>query len=68
VTPYGEPQEAPEAEAFVGVHEVASLTGYQPDTIRKLCQRDAIPHHQARRGAALLFLVSEIQAWLRGET
>jgi len=57
---------ADDLEAFVGVHEVASITGYRPDTIRKLCQRGQIPHHQARPGAALLFLVSEIRAWLKG--
>jgi len=56
---------ADDLEAFVGVHEVASITGYRPDTIRKLCQRGQIPHHQARPGAALLFLVSEIRAWLK---
>ena len=54
-------------EAYVGIREVADLTGYSPDTIRKLCQRDQIPHYQARPGAALLFLVSEIRAWLRGD-
>ena len=58
---------ADDLEAFVGVHEVASITGYRPDTIRKLCQRGQIPHHQARPGAALLFLVSEIREWLKGE-
>ena len=56
---------ADDLEAFVGVHEVASVTGYRPDTIRKLCQRGQIPHHQARPGSALLFLVSEVRAWLK---
>ena len=58
---------ADDLEAFVGVHEVAAVTGYKPDTIRKLCQRGQIPHHQARPGSALLFLVSEIRGWLRNE-
>jgi len=56
---------ADDLEAFVGVHEVASITGYRPDTIRKLCQRGQIPHYQHRPRAALLFLVSEVRAWLR---
>ena len=56
---------ADDLEAFVGVAEVAQITGYRPDTIRKLCQRGQIPHHQARPRAALLFLVSEVRAWLR---
>lgn len=58
---------ADDLEAFVGVHEVAAVTGYKPDTVRKLCQRGQIPHHQARPGAALLFLVSDIRGWLRNE-
>lgn len=57
---------ADDLEVFVGVNEIAAVTGYQPDTIRKLCQRDQIPHHQARPGSALLFLVSEVRAWLKG--
>jgi len=54
-------------EAFVGVAEVAQITGYQPNTIQKLCRRGMIPHHQHRPGATLLFLVSEIRQWLKGE-
>ena len=54
-----------DVEGFIGVDEVATITGYAPDTIRRLCQRDQIPHHQARPRAALLFLVSEVRAWLR---
>jgi len=58
---------ADDLEAFVGVAEVAQITGYQPNTIQKLCRRGMIPHHQARPGSALLFLVSEIRAWLRSK-
>ena len=58
---------ADDLEAFVGIDEIADLTGYKPSTIRKLCQQSKIPHHQARPGAALLFLVSEIRQWLRGD-
>ena len=54
-------------EAFVGVAEVAQITGYQPNTIQKLCRRGMIPHYQARPGSTLLFLVSEIRQWLKGE-
>ena len=58
---------ADDLEAFVGVQEVAQVTGFKPDTIYKLCQRNQIPHYQRRSHSTLLFLVSEIRAWLRHE-
>jgi len=58
---------ADDLEAFVGVEEVAQITGFKPGTIRKLCQKNRIPHYQHRPGSTLLFLVSEIRQWLKGE-
>jgi len=58
---------ASDAEIYLGVDEVADLTGYAPGTIRKLCQRNQIPHHQSRPHAALRFLESEVREWLKGD-
>jgi len=54
-------------ESYIGVQEASEITGYSVRTIRTLCEKNQIPHHQHRPRAALLFLVSEIREWLKGE-
>lgn len=54
-------------EPFIGIHEAARLTGYNPKYIGQLCRAGKIPFHRARPGARLHFLVSELRAWLRGD-
>jgi len=54
-----------DAEAFIGIAEVSELTGYSRKNIYRLCEKNQIPHYQHRPRAALLFLVSEVRAWLK---
>ena len=62
----GIPIDAPDdAEAFVGVTEISEITGYSRKNIYRLCEKNQIPHYQHRPRAALLFLVSEVRAWLK---
>ena len=56
---------AEDLESYIGTKEAAAITGYSEKYIRDLCQRGQIPHYQHRPRAALLFLVSEVRAWLK---
>ena len=60
-------QSAAEPEAFIGINEAAELLGYGTHHVKTLCRKGRIPHHQPRPGAHYRSLVSELQAWMRGE-
>lgn len=60
-------QQASEPEPFIGINEAAQLLGYGTHHIKVLCREGRLPHHQPRPFAHYRFLVSELQAWMRGE-
>jgi len=56
-----------EHETYVGIHEAADVTGYTIGYLRKLAARGKIPHYRPTPRSHLLFLVSELRIWLRGD-
>ena len=50
-----------------GVDEVCSFTRYAKGTIYNLVSRGEIPHRRRGRKRRLVFVPSEIMAWLKGE-
>jgi len=53
-------------EAYIGIEEAATVTGYNPGYLRRLCRERKIPFHRWSPRGHYLFLVSELRAWLRG--
>ena len=50
-----------------GVDEVATFTSYAKGTIYNLVSRGKIPYRTRGRKSRLVFVPSEIVAWLKGE-
>ena len=50
-----------------GVDEVCSVSGYAKGTIYNLVSRGEIPYRTRGRRKRLVFVPSEIIAWLKGE-
>ena len=50
-----------------GVDEVCSVSGYAKGTIYNLVSRGEIPYRTRGRRKRLVFVTSEIIAWLKGE-
>jgi predicted DNA-binding transcriptional regulator AlpA len=50
-----------------GVDEVCSFSGYAKGTIYNLVSRGEIPYRTRGRKRKLVFIPSEVIAWLRGE-
>lgn len=50
-----------------GVDEVCSVSGYAKGTIYNLVSRGEIPYRTRGRRKRLIFVPSEIIAWLKGE-
>jgi predicted DNA-binding transcriptional regulator AlpA len=50
-----------------GVDEVCSVSGYAKGTIYNLVSRGEIPYRKRGRRKCLVFVPSEVIAWLRGE-
>lgn len=50
-----------------GVDEVCSFTGYAKGTIYNLVSRVEIPYRSRGKRKRLVFVPSEVMAWLRGE-
>ena len=50
-----------------GVDEVCSVSGYAKGTIYNLVSRGEIPHRTRGRRKRLVFVPSEVIAWLKGE-
>ena len=50
-----------------GVDEVCSVSGYAKGTIYNLVSRGEIPYRKRGRKKRLVFVPSEVIAWLKGE-
>lgn len=50
-----------------GVDEVCSVSGYAKGTIYNLVSRGEIPYRKRGRRKRLVFVPSEVIAWLKGE-
>jgi excisionase family DNA binding protein len=50
-----------------GVDEVCSVSGYAKGTIYNLVSRGEIPYRKRGRKKRLVFVPSEVLAWLKGE-
>lgn len=50
-----------------GVDEVCSVSGYAKGTIYNLVSRGEIPYRKRGRRKRLIFVPSEVIAWLQGE-
>jgi excisionase family DNA binding protein len=50
-----------------GIDEVCAFTNYAKGTVYNLVSRGEIPHRTRGRKRRLVFLPSEIIAWLKGE-
>jgi excisionase family DNA binding protein len=65
-----EPQQShlSDVEPYVGTREVADLIGVTPKHITNLCLAGKIPFYRMPGTQAhYRFLISEIQAWMKGE-
>ena len=49
--------------SWVGIKEVSEHTGASPHTVRKWCQKKAIPH--GRAGRLLVFNLDAVDTWIR---
>jgi len=50
-----------------GVDEVCSVSGYAKGTVYNLVSRGEIPYRKRGRRKRLVFVPSEVIAWLKGE-
>ena len=57
-----------EQEEFIGINEAAQVLKLTPHYIKQLCREGRIPHYQPRPFAHYRFLVSELRAYLRGDS
>jgi len=54
-------------EAFITLREACQITGYHPKYMAALCRDGKAPCYQRIPGADYRFIVSELQAWMRGK-